>query len=88
MLPGNGATIWKAGGPWRSVQESRHAAAAREGMSEMESDECFQTFRDVRVNLRGSTAPSLDRGLMLAAAARKFGRVPSENDKALFQSIG
>jgi hypothetical protein len=57
-------------------------------MRKVEGDKCFQPLRDALVFHASAVSPSLDRGFMLAAAAREFGSVPSENDEALFQAVG
>lgn len=54
----------------------------------MEIDEGFQPHRDIRVDLSGPAAPSLDGGFMLIGPAREFGSAPAEDDQAAFKAIG
>jgi hypothetical protein len=70
------------------VRESRQGAAARAGVCKVELDKGFQPLRDIRVDLSGPVAPSLDGGLMLIGPAREFGSAPAEDDQTAFKAIG
>ena len=71
-----------------SLQESRHRAAARAEVCKVEIDKGFQPLRNIRVDLSGPAAPSLDGSFMLIGPAREFGSAPAEDDQTAFKAIG